>query len=172
MLLGLVTVIWYSVHCRPHAFGIIKKIMYILNYYFKVLKWWINNGSFTLVWGMWKTRRWKPTLLSRSGSVIYNFCWEKKKCNYQLDGNCHKWKMQYPYPVAVNKRYCSKNKQFMITAFVIMMLEKRTTMNKILHNSVRKMLLHYQYCLWQRSSIDFWSICFILYQMWQRMWAE
>ena len=46
-----------------------------------------------------------------------------------------KWKMQYSYLLPFCKSYYSKNNKYIITAFRIMMLRKRTTLNKLLYNS-------------------------------------
>ena len=37
----------------------------------------------------------KLSLFLQIGSLIHNFCWEKKEIKHQLIENCHKWKMQY-----------------------------------------------------------------------------
>ena len=55
----------------------------------------------------------------------------REKTN-QSNEICHKWNMQYPYPVPFNKRY-SKTNKYMITAFYIMMLHKRASQKKFLN---------------------------------------
>ena len=40
----------------------------------------------------------------------------------------------YRVPIC-KRRYVKNNKQYIITAFRIIMLQKRTTLNKLLHNS-------------------------------------
>lgn len=73
----------------------------------------------------------KLSSLLQVGSLFYNFRSLKKKVKYQLKENCHKLKMQYPYPVPFSKKYFSNNKvnkKSGITAFQIMLLQKRTTL--------------------------------------------
>ena len=75
----------------------------------------------------------KFSLLLHFHSLIYNFHREKKK-QVPIEGKLSQVKYAILFHVSFCKRYCSKyNKSYMITASHMMLL-KRTTLNKLLHN--------------------------------------